>query len=57
MNMISQLKYDNKTANAKDIQALLDDKTALLEYMIGDSVVYIFYVDKKQVKINGCLFV
>jgi CHAT domain-containing protein/Flp pilus assembly protein TadD len=47
----ASLKYNNKTAQAKDIQALLDDKTALLEYMIGDSGIYIFYVDKKQVKV------
>jgi CHAT domain-containing protein len=47
------LKYENKTAKAKEVQALLDDKTAILEYIIGDSVIYIFYVDKQQVKINA----
>jgi CHAT domain-containing protein len=46
------LKYKHKSASAKDIQNTMDDKTALLEYVIGDSVLYIFYIDKEQIKIH-----
>ena len=45
-----KLKYAQVDAKVEDIQTLLDDNTALLEYVIGDSVVHIFWVDKKQVK-------
>jgi CHAT domain-containing protein len=45
------INYENKSATAKQIQALLDDKTALLEYVVGDSAVYIFYLDKKNIKL------
>ena len=45
-------KYKNVDVKAKDIQQLLNEKTALLEYVIGDSVVYIFYLDKKQLQIT-----
>jgi len=44
------LKYQHVDAKVADIQKLLDDKTALLEYVIGDSVVYIFYIDKNSIK-------
>jgi CHAT domain-containing protein/Tfp pilus assembly protein PilF len=43
------IKYQYETINCHEIQNNLDDKTALLEYLVGDSVVYIFYVDKKEV--------
>ena len=46
------LKYGNKTVNAKDVQAALDDKTALLEYIIGDSILYVFAINKTQIKIS-----
>lgn len=45
-------KYQYDAIQASEIQALLDDNTAMLEYLIGDSIVYVFYVDKTQVKIH-----
>jgi CHAT domain-containing protein len=44
-------KQKNLTENTKvvDIQTLLDDKTALIEYVISDSMVHIFRVDQKEV--------
>ncbi|MFK7799589.1 MAG: tetratricopeptide repeat protein [Aureispira sp.] len=45
-----KLKYAQVDAQVNDIQALLDDNTALLEYVIADSVVHIFLVDKKEVQ-------
>ena len=44
-----QLKYQPPTIAAADVQALLDDQTALLEYVIGDSAVHIFYLDPQKV--------
>jgi len=46
------LKYKHQAIKAKEIQKLLDNQTAFLEYLIGDSVVYIFYVDKQEVKVH-----
>ena len=45
-----KLKYQQVDAKAAEIQTLLDDKTALLEYVISDSMVHIFRVDKGDVK-------
>ncbi|MCP4442918.1 MAG: tetratricopeptide repeat protein [Aureispira sp.] len=45
-----KLKYQQVDAKVKDIQALLDNNTALLEYVIGDSIIHIFYIDKTQVQ-------
>jgi len=44
------LKYQQVTTKLTDIQMLLEDNTALLEYVISDSVVHIFFVDKTQVQ-------
>jgi CHAT domain-containing protein len=44
-----KLKYQEVDANVEEIQALLDEKTALIEYVIADSAVHIFRVDKKEV--------
>lgn len=46
------LKYQQKDANIADIQKLLSPNTALIEYVVGDSTTYIFYLDKKQLKIS-----
>ena len=35
--------------NATEIQKELDEKTALLEYVVGDSILHVFCVDKKEV--------
>lgn len=45
-----QLKYKNENATLGEIQALLAPKTALLEYVITDSILYVFYMDKNQYK-------
>lgn len=45
------IKYSHDAVDLATIQATLDDKTALLEYLVGNSVVYVLYVDKKQIKI------
>jgi CHAT domain-containing protein len=45
-----KLKYQQVNASLEEIQGLLDDNTALLEYAIADSVVHIFLVDKTQVQ-------
>lgn len=46
-----KLKYANVTANAKDIQALLDDETLLLEYFLTDSMTYLFAVSKTELRL------
>jgi CHAT domain-containing protein len=46
-----QLKYEDITANASDVQALLDPKTMLLEYFVSDTMVYLFAVTSKKVKL------
>ena len=45
------LKYENITAKAEDIQALLDDKSLLLEFFVADTVTYLFVVSKKEVEL------
>ncbi len=45
-----QIKYQMTDAQVNEIQPLLDRNTALLEYVVGDSVVHIFYVDQQQVQ-------
>jgi len=46
------LKYSNITASAADIQHLLDDKTALLEYFITDTISYLFVLTKKDLTLH-----
>lgn len=43
-------KYQEISANSDIIQKELPPKTALLEFVIGDSIVHIFYLDKHQVE-------
>ncbi|MEM7552011.1 MAG: CHAT domain-containing tetratricopeptide repeat protein [Bacteroidota bacterium] len=45
-----KIKYQQIDAKVEDVQASLDGNTALLEYVVGDSVLHIFYVDKEQVQ-------
>lgn len=45
-----KLKYQQVAAKVETIQNLLDKETALLEYVIGDSMVHIFLVDQQEVK-------
>lgn len=45
------LKYKQKKVKTEAIQKMLDPNTALIEYVLGDSVVYIFYVDQEETKL------
>lgn len=42
----TELKKQRNTATINEIQAVLDDKTTILEYAITDSLVYLFYITK-----------
>ncbi len=44
-----QIKYLQSDAEVEEIQSLLDANAALLEYVVGDSVVHIFYLDRQKV--------
>lgn len=44
----SELKYQQSTAKLEDIQALIDEETAVLEYVVTDSLLHIFYVDYQK---------
>lgn len=48
----TQLKYQKDNATLTEIQALLEPKTALLEYVITDSILYLFYIDKNKYKMT-----
>jgi CHAT domain-containing protein/tetratricopeptide (TPR) repeat protein len=45
------LKYENITASSKDIQQLLKKGEALIEYFVAEDDLYVFYVDKKTIKL------
>lgn len=47
-----QLKYQTHTASVDEIQNYLPDKTALLEYFVGDSTIYIFSVTKSSFDVS-----
>lgn len=47
------LKYQQQDISVLDLQQNLPDEAAILEYVIGDSVVYIFYIDKQSIKIHA----
>lgn len=42
------LKYRTKTASVKEVQAALDNKTALIEYSVGDSSLVTFVISKDK---------
>jgi CHAT domain-containing protein len=42
------LKYEQQTPQIAEIQALLPQNTALIEYVVLDSATFIFYIDKEQ---------
>lgn len=47
-----RLKYDLSAASVADVQTFLsDDKTALIEYFVGDSSIYAFVIDKNKYKL------
>ncbi len=43
----AKLKYQSYTATVPEIQHDLDNDHALIEYVLGDSIVYVFYIDKE----------
>jgi CHAT domain-containing protein/tetratricopeptide (TPR) repeat protein len=45
------LKYEQKKIDTKAIQKTLDKETALIEYVLSDSVIYIFYIDQTQTEL------
>lgn len=45
-----EIKYRQVDASVSEIQASLESNTALLEYVVGDSVVHLFYVDQEQLE-------
>jgi len=42
------LKYSHNPITTEHIQELLDNETAMIEYVVADTVVYLFSVDKKH---------
>jgi CHAT domain-containing protein len=45
------LKYENITVKASDIQASLEDKTALVEYFLTDSICYLFWLSQTEIEV------
>lgn len=45
------IKYENITAKAEEIQALLDEQTTLLEYFVADSASYLFALSKDKINL------
>jgi len=39
-----QLKYQTTTANIAELQGLLDERSAIIDYFLSDSVIYIFTI-------------
>ena len=49
-----QLKYNNEVVSVKDVQRkLLDNKTAMVSYFIGENQVFIFTITKKGVDVTA----
>ncbi len=44
----AQLKYTNDYVNIQQIQNQLSENEALIDYTMGDSLLYIFYIDQHQ---------
>ena len=44
------LKYENVIASAKDVQALLDEETILLEYAIFEESIFLFGITQNKVE-------
>ncbi|MFC2151829.1 tetratricopeptide repeat protein [Bacteroidota bacterium] len=47
-----ELKYNRKPACVEEIQKILDDKTAIISYFTGDSIITIFTVTNKNMDIK-----
>ena len=47
-----QLKYDNRVIQLADLQASLRPVSAIVEYFMGDSTLYAFYINKEEIKVH-----
>ncbi|MCD4833825.1 MAG: CHAT domain-containing protein [Bacteroidales bacterium] len=47
-----ELKYNRKPASVEEIQNILDNKTAIISYFTGDSIITIFTITKKNLDIK-----
>jgi CHAT domain-containing protein len=47
-----ELKYNTKIASIKELQNILDNRTAIVEYVVTDTNVYAFLISKKAVDIQ-----
>jgi CHAT domain-containing protein len=47
----TKLKYQQNYAKASEIQALLKEDEAMIEYVIGDSILYILYLDQENLNV------
>ncbi|MCP4442703.1 MAG: CHAT domain-containing protein [Aureispira sp.] len=43
------LKYSSETVKIEEIQHLLDNRAAFLEYVVVDSMIYLFYISKSEI--------
>jgi CHAT domain-containing protein len=48
----SQLKYQQPAISLENLANALDEETALLEYVVSDSFVHVFYLDQKSVDMH-----
>jgi len=44
----ARIKYEQKNATITDIQKNINAQTALIEYVVADSILYVFYIDKQS---------
>lgn len=47
------LKYSSKSISIQDIRSVLDEKTAILSYMVGDHHIYIFTLTKTKLELQS----
>ena len=47
-----EIKYNEKDLKVEDIQSLLDDETAFIEYFIGKDSSYVFTITKNEVLVS-----
>ena len=45
------MKYSHNAIGTNEVQSLLDEKTALLEYFVGDSAIYTICITKTEAKL------
>ncbi|MCP4443057.1 MAG: CHAT domain-containing protein [Aureispira sp.] len=48
----ANIRYSYEPIQVEEVQTNLNAETALLEYLVTDSIVYVFYVDKKKMAIH-----